>query len=216
VKVLLHHLTPDSINDIDIYGRTCLIQAASGGYVECASLLIDNVIAFEYLLCTIKYFQHLFAYIGPTLTSGLVKARKVKNSTSLKVCVQNFLLGQPLLKAYFHFFVIIVNRIISYLSPRYDSISLELRAIMLTIGLPQMSLLYLTNRSSIRTETPRLGDKSSSHCATPSKLLCFIPGCRHQPQRLPRHERSTLGRRPWSSWHRPAPDRAWSFPERCR
>ena len=46
VKVLLHHLTtPDSINDVDIYGRTCLIQAASGGYVDCASLLIDSVIS---------------------------------------------------------------------------------------------------------------------------------------------------------------------------
>ena len=31
------------IKEVDIYGRTPLIQAASGGYVECASLLLENV-----------------------------------------------------------------------------------------------------------------------------------------------------------------------------
>jgi len=31
------------IKEFDIYGRTPLIQAASGGYVECAHLLLENV-----------------------------------------------------------------------------------------------------------------------------------------------------------------------------
>ncbi len=43
VKILLHHSPPEMIKEVDIYGRTPLIQAASGGYVECASLLLDNV-----------------------------------------------------------------------------------------------------------------------------------------------------------------------------
>ncbi len=42
-KILLHHSSEDLIGEVDVYGRTGLIQAASGGYVECAALLIDNV-----------------------------------------------------------------------------------------------------------------------------------------------------------------------------
>ena len=42
-QILLHHSPPDLIKEVDVYGRTSLIEATSGGYVECAKFLVENV-----------------------------------------------------------------------------------------------------------------------------------------------------------------------------